>query len=133
MSKLPIRSAAPKRQTSQKPRQRVSRTPKILAVFERLQGQPVSLNTLMQETGFEANVIQSAIADMRNRNKLPIATLVRGNVWQYGESKLEEETPASSSPKKSKLKVRTFTEVGTTSDGTIIARHEDKLYRIEEM
>jgi hypothetical protein len=143
MAKLPVRGAAQKQQTKKSaqpaakkaaPKTRQSRTPAILAVFEQHAGEAVSLETLMAVTGFPQEVVRNVVSDMRNRNNLPITTIVRGQLWRYDpprKTRAPEAEPVAAPLVQHEA--RAFVEVGVMKDGTIVAQHASKLYRVEEL
>jgi len=136
MAKLPIRNATKGSQTSKQAPQRVHRAPQIVQHLQDRAGQPVTVQELMDVTAApNPTTVQNIVADLIRRKKLDIEVVVRGNVWRYVAQKPAPEKQArqQKQPKPSKPQMRTFEEVGTTSDGTIVAKHDDKLYTVQEM
>lgn len=106
-------------------------SPKVLEALTQRRGRDVGISELMTATGLDDKQIRSAIRSLIDRDKQPITTVQRGNMWRL-------ENPVA----RPALKVvrdkdvdTEFERIGVTSGGDVIVKgnRTDVLYKLTEL
>lgn len=111
----------------------------ILRVLTDKPGQVVYADEIMEKTGNTKSQVQKVMMNLL-REELPgLSIAVAGNAWCYitGQQTVNVDTLLKGTfvpPRKKKVELRVFEEVGRTKSGEIMIRDQDmNLYTAKEM